>query len=351
MWAERYREPGEFEITAQLSSGLIDFLPLGSLISHADTYEVMMVENHEISETGDKDPEIKITGRSFDAYFEQRIVGMPQVMNSFTISEYYIGASYTWNQIMWLINDHIDNQTWTNDVLWNVNAHTDIVGDGIQEARTFKRGDMLKAVQELLAIDDLGIKTIRRSTFNPPGSKPNQTTFYIYRGEDKSASVIFSWKAGDIESAQYLWSDRKVKNAAVIVGRYINCAIGIGPIMYDRHTMVINADDIDGHLSAPPVGQELTDVIVKMQTRGYAILQSQTRLTITRTDLANVSKYQYRKDFNIGDLISVDGNFGAIAVMRVIEYVEIQDENGETGHPTLSIPGTEQATHRTAPHE
>jgi hypothetical protein len=48
--------------------------------------------------------------------------------------------------------------------------------------------------------------------------------------------------------------------------------------------------------------------------------------------------YQYRRDYNIGDLVSIDGNFGQTAVMRVIEYAEIEDENGNSGHPTLALP-------------
>jgi hypothetical protein len=37
--------------------------------------------------------------------------------------------------------------------------------------------------------------------------------------------------------------------------------------------------------------------------------------------------------------VSVKANYGAEAVKRVIEYVEFQDENGESGYPTLSVEG------------
>ena len=46
-WTERYSELGEFEIQTQLSSGLREFLPIGTLISHSNTLDVMIVENHE----------------------------------------------------------------------------------------------------------------------------------------------------------------------------------------------------------------------------------------------------------------------------------------------------------------
>lgn len=77
-WIERYRDPGAFELKARLSSGLKDFLPIGTVISHAKTLEIMIVENHEVIEDVDEDPSLKITGRSFDSYLEQRVVGANQ---------------------------------------------------------------------------------------------------------------------------------------------------------------------------------------------------------------------------------------------------------------------------------
>jgi hypothetical protein len=102
--------------------------------------------------------------------------------------------------------------------------------------------------------------------------------------------------------------------------------------------MVVQADDIDDNFT-PSTEQALAALLSKMRVRGQMALESQNRVTITRTDLAGIAKYRYRTDFQVGDLIAVDGNFGQIAYMRVTEYVEIQDETGESGHPTLELPG------------
>ena len=341
MWAERYRDPGEFEITGPLSSGLRDFLPLGTFVSHSDTLEVMVVENHDISEDNKEDPIISISGRSLDSYLENRIVGMNQARASSTLTEYLLAANYTWNQIVALINDHIGNATYTDDNLVNIVATTTVTGTGISEARSIKRSDLHKTVLDLLAIDNLGIKILRRNTFGSVDSSSGQTRMCVHRGVDRSAKIIFSWKAGDIEGAEYLFSNKKLKNSALIVGRYVNTVVDtVGVTKYNRRSMIVSGDDIDGKLGSAPTGATLTDVVSKMQVRGREALESQNVVSISRTDLANISQYQYRKDFEVGDLISLDGNFGQIAVMRIIEYVEIQDENGESGHPTLALPGT-----------
>lgn len=340
MWSERYKEPGEFEIIAQLSSGLREFLPIGTLLSHVDTLEVMFVENHEIDEDENEDPIIKITGRSLDALFEQRIIGTNLIRGSSLIREYSMAAQNSWIQIVNIINEHIGNTTNQDDNFVNLHASHNITGTGTSEARIIKPDELGKVVLNLLDVDDLGIKVMRRNMFYVPNSNPNQTEFYVHRGINRSNTVIFSWKARDMDKVDYLWSDKKLKNSVMVIGRYVNTAVDTpGITKYNRKTMILNADDIDGALTAPPSGAALTDIVNKMKIRGTQALASQNRVTITRADISNISKYHYRQDFDIGDLITLDGNFGQIAIMRVVEYVEIQDENGESGHPTLSVPG------------
>ncbi|MET0786970.1 MAG: hypothetical protein ABWY25_09705 [Paenisporosarcina sp.] len=337
MWVERYRDAGEFEIIAKLSSGLGEFLPIGGLISHADTYEVMIVENHEINESNDEDPTITITGRSFETFLENRIVGTNLVRASSLITEYELPAAYTWTQATKLINDHIVDTTNPDDALGNFLGTTTIPGTGVSEARVIPRGNVYQKLLEILAIDDLGIQSSRRNTF--PGGNPTTSTLSVFKGADKSASIIFSWKSGDLSSVDYLFSDKKLKNSVMVVGRYINTIVDLGPVNYDRRMMILDANDIDGNFSEPPTGASLTATLTKMQTRGRAALKAQNRVTISRTDISKVTKFQYRRDYKVGDLITLDGNFGQMAVMRVVEYVEIEDENGESGHPTLELPG------------
>jgi len=259
-----------------------------------------------------------------------------QARSSSTIVEYNLVAANTWTQAVTLINDHIVNTTDTNDALGNIIATTSLSGTGTNEERVISRGNVHAKLVELLAIDDLGIRSRRRSTF--PGGNPTTSTLDIYSGTNRSASVIFSWKAGDLDSADYLFSDKKFKNSALVLGRYVYTMVDTGPTKYDRRIALVDGSDLDGNLTAPPTGGALTTIITKMQTRGRQALKSQNRLSLSRADVSDVTKYQYRRDFNIGDLITLDANFGQIAIMRVIEYAEIEDENGESGHPTLELP-------------
>lgn len=344
MWTERYADCGEVSIEAPLSTGLRDILPTGCFISHVETSEVMIIENHEINETNDSDPVLKITGRSFESYLENRLIGLNQARQSSTRADYNMALDATWNQVITLINSHIQNTQDPNDGLANVRAAsgmTGVIGAGTREARIIEPGTVLDRVQELLPIDDIGIKTIRRSNFGFPGGSNTDTILSVYNGQDLSSKITFSWNAGDITSGDYLFSDRKFKNSALVTGRYIQTIVDATPAVtnYNRRFMKVNAQDMDESYNSPPSGPTLVNLLNAMAVRGRKALKNQSKIALSRADISNVIDYRYRRDFNVGDLVTLDANYGQTMVTRIIEYVEIDDENGASGHPTLQIPG------------
>ena len=333
MWIERYKEPGEFTLTAKLSSGLQSFLPLGSIISHAKTYEACIVENHEISETSDLDPIIKITGRSLDSYLENRIVGLNIALNSPTAppTQYELALDKLDTQIVQLINDHIDLN---NDIY----AYCDDIST-IEESRIIKRQTVSSAVIDLLSLDDFGIRVIRENPYSITSPfSTNTTLLYIHKGNDHSNDVIFSWNLGELESASYLFSIKSLKNAALVQSTYFEIVVyddnTLNP--YDIRYMIVDASDLDRSLTELPTETEITELVNKLITRGFESLSTQKSINISSINVSKSTQYNYREHYDIGDIVSISGNYGIIEQRRVIEYVEIEDENGEVGYPTLS---------------
>ena len=337
MWVERYLEPGEFEIVAPLSVGMKSFLPLGTLISHTGTLEVMIVENHEIKETNAEDPVLTITGRTFDSYLSNRIVGVDDARLGPAIGEIGLDIGSVSNQIAMLIGFYITDGI-ADDNLVNVVPRYEFESETVS-SRTVKPGPLDVRVRELLVIDDLGIKTVRRNNFELAPGNELETWLYIYRGKDKTREVIFSWLGGDIEQAEYLYTIKNLKTSALVMGKWAQVIVDGPQTGYNRRFMLVDASDLDDKLDAIPTGTELTALLDKMRVRGNEALQSQTRIHLTQADASNVTRYRYRIDFNVGDIVRLEGNYGEITNMRVTEYTEIQDENGETGHPTLQLPG------------
>lgn len=342
-WTEKYREPGTFEITGQLSSGLREALPIGTLVSHMRTTEIMIVENQQISEEIDEDPTVTISGRNLQALLEQRIVGQNQNWvsppASLSVSQYTIPSNPTWSQAVTLINDHIQTAVVVNagDAIPSLNAAHAIAGSGVTEARTIARGTVLERLQELLAIDNLGCRIIRRNSFPGYPTFGTSSVFYIYVGTDRTSSVIFSAKNGDIDVADYLWSVKSLKTSALVSGKFVEAMVHGAETGRDRRVMLVDGQDIDGPYETIPTGATLTAVRAAMTVRGNQALSKQKRLQLSRIDISSTPMYEYRRDYGLGDTVSVETSFGELAAMRVVEYVEIEDADGESAQPTLEF--------------
>ena len=332
MWLERYRDAGEFTIEARLSSGLREFLPIGSFVTHLNTSVVMTVENHQIEQPKDDDPTITISGRCLTAFLENRILGDQALTN--VISDYVLASDQTWDQAVLLINDHIVDPANVNGRLIGIDVNHTCSGTVTTEERTLRPSDVYQAVNDILKVDDLGLKSVR------PTPTDDLTYFTVYRGDDVSSKVRFSWMRGDLDNVEYFYSNKKFKNRAMVMGRWVQATINpTSALNYDQRTMLVDASWIDERQPSYPAGGALALIIAAMQITGDQALKAQTNVSITQADVSGNADVHYRSDYNLGDLVTVDGDFGASAVMRVIEFAETEDETGTSGHPTLAIPG------------
>lgn len=341
MWIERYRRTGEFSFVADVRSGAREALPIGSIISHTETTEIMVVENHEISDDRDKNSEIIISGRGFESYFEHRVVGEEKDYSvTQSPSDYQLLSAYTWDQAVTLIKEHIYNTEILDldNELPYVTVSTDISGtDGTSAARKIKTGELYKAFVDILDVDDLGVKVIRPGPWSPLGSGSPNIAVVVHRGVDRSSQVIFSHDTGEIESAEYLWSNKRLKNCAIVSGKHVEVFVEGTATKYDRRIMHVEADDIDESYSSMPTGTDLIEVQAALTQRGLEALASQKAISLAKTEVSKaLHRSVFRKDYDVGDIVMVSGDYNASKKMRVEEYVEIEDQNGSQGYPTLA---------------
>ena len=346
MWAERYRG-GEFQFTAPTSSGLRELLPAGTCVSHIDSEEIMVVENHQIPEDADTNPYITVTGRSLETFLENRIVGANRTwpitgVTTIPLPEYSLAAAKTWVQAQQLINDHILPSAVINasDGVDGIRTEHSISNTGVGSSvqQIIPLGTVYQRLLEVLAIDDLGIKAVRPGPTSPYAAPNEYVVFVIHDGIDRRNQILISYDTGDIKNADYLWSNKKKKTAALVTGRWVQVMVGGSTSGFDKRVMTIDGSDIDNAFTSAPTGTDLTDIQTLMTNRANAVLASQNDVIIIKPEMSKtLSRYSYRNDYRVGDIVTVIGNYGISSAMRVIEYVEIEDENGETGYPTLAV--------------
>lgn len=345
IWTENYRSPSEFVITAKLDTGLGVQLPVGSLVSTIQSDEIMIVEDHSVVERKDASPELRITGRSLESILEGRVLGANQDWENTppgSISKINVGSAPVANQVRDVGNDYIDPvQVFDPD-------------DGVQdllieyqpppwpytptlEARELRRQSVHAMAMDLLSIDDLGIQTLkpgrRRSYFST--SYPH-VAFVIHGGEDLSSRVTFASERGDFDEVEFLQTQRKMRNAVLVSGQYVETRVTTGGSSINRRWGHITATDIDGYLSAPPTGTGLTTIRNKLAVRGREWLRQQTEIEIVRQTPAKRLNLRYRENYNIGDLVSISTGHGPRSVMRVTSNTEEISNGVYSSYPTLT---------------
>lgn len=339
-WVERYRDPGEFEIKAPVSSGLIDFLPLGCFISHTETMEIMIVENHSVDESKD-DQILSITGRSLETILDQRIIGTNIIWSipyAYGNETRFIAGNAS-DQIVQMIRNNIVTGylVLAGDELPYILVDKDISSETASPLRIVKTGSVHQRALELLHSFNYGIKIIRPN--NLPGSiNLTDAIIRIYNGVDRTGAVIFSTQNDDVNDASYLWSLKNLKNTAIVVGQYVKTMVYGPETGYKRRVMLVDGTDIDQVYGENITDPEKAEAVTLLATRGAQALAQQKLINLVNADISENFRYRYRKDYNIGDLVSLNTNFGENLVMRVMEYAEIEEQNGSTGYPTLASP-------------
>lgn len=335
MWVERYRDSGEFEFVAPASSRIREKLPIGSLISHIDTDEIMVVETHSISESKGERSNVVVSGRSYETILEGRVVGANNNFPNFPISDYVLAPNPSWVQAVALVLDHISAGSVVDpyDVLPYVDVVHSVSGVSESVERSVSRGELYPLLLELLELDNLGIKTVR------PTIESDNTQFIIHQGIDRSNVVMFSHDSEEIESADYLWSNKLLKNSALVTGRWVEVRVdNLSDIEYQRRTMYIDAKDIDEQYDELPTDPSiLNSIYVKMEQRGQTLLAAQRNIALSKAEITQTgTRSVYRQDYGLGDLVTVHGDYLESSVRRVIEHVEIEDEQGMRSYPTLT---------------
>lgn len=334
-WTERYRDAGDFQLVVENEVSILGKLPLGTLISHTDTKEVMIVENHEINRDKEKKLLVTISGRSLETFAENRptigsALRMADPATDIATPPETSAVEPACHVAMHLLQGRLQpGIASASDAIPNLLVREDVLSHEWTMAHVIKRGDVYARVIELLRICDAGIKVIR-----PSGA---QTTLdlVVHDGSDLTIPVIFYAQYEDLDDAKYLWSIKDYKNYAQIATHtyarlYRDANLTSDLTGLDRRVMYVEADDILGIYDPPTAG----DVV---SARGQSELDGKPKISLMSATISVTAKPTFKINYDVGDLVTVYGEFGSSQTMRVTEHILTVDKTGRRGYPSLSI--------------
>lgn len=360
IWTERFQDPGEFELHTSAITRTRQLLPELSLCTLRDSNEVMIVESHEIDTDDAGIQELVVKGRTLDSFLENRIwTNAPYGKTLKMAKNYSVRQAvevWVWNAICnGTGNDRID----TSDDYPAANQLPNVVvtcsvsadGDGPNKPRKVQNGVVYDQMRTFLSSGKLGIRIIRPNgtkghlvhidgdgTYNKDGVTTFDTDlrFDIYQGRDISDKVVFSWKAGALDSPQYLFSSALFKTGAFVDGD-------------PRHHYYTDPDAIPGTNSgwnrrdtyvdggSKDDGTTADDFEDSLEDQGLRAVRKDGRhVNMVDASINPFNGYKYGKDYHLGDQVMVQGQYGAHDKKWVTEFIRTQDANGEYGYPTLS---------------
>lgn len=326
IWINRFRDAGYFEIYTRADSELL------TVLTARETYwtregkddNVMVTETVRLTTSAEDGAYIIISGNGAESFLARRIIPKQTVWQSKT-AEFIIHALVTEN----IGADagplrkvsRISNGEWLHDTTTTIDKQ--VTGR-----------NLLECIKELCTEWEYGFKMIQSG---------GNFTFQLYKGADRSYNqstndfVVFSPAWDNLGNTEYTRDKTTLYNAVYVAGEgegsnRIIADIGNTRGLQRRELWVDARNE-----SSTTEGGTLTPL------KYYQMLMQQAEETIynsTETvsfegEVLDTSSYIYGVDYNLGDIVQVETEYGIQAAARVTEITEVEDESGYQLRPTL----------------
>lgn len=323
IWTNRYRQCGDFEIYVQASSGMLDLLQIDRIVVRPGDEMACVIERIEIQADEEKGDYLIVSGRCLRSILDRRIV-WDQTQLTGTLE----------NAIRRLVTDafispSISARKYDGLTLSAAHGYTDTV------SAQYTGTNLLDAIEELCASKNYGFKILLQGS---------GLVMDIYRGIDRSRGqdtnphVIFSEEYDNLTASTYVLDKKGYKSVALVAGEGEGSARRRATVFrtsdhtgLDRREMYVDARDIssnDGEITE-------SQYIAQLSERGTTNLSEAALVESIEGSIESLQQYTYGVDYSLGDVVTVVNKYGVEANTRVLEIVEVWDENGYTCTPTF----------------
>ncbi len=361
IWAKRYNDIGDFELMILASTDNFRKIEECKYIMRSDDDMVCEIKKIEIKTDAENGSQLIISGTDIKNILKQRII-TKQINFNGPIENY----------IRTLIQDSIINpkeidRRIDNFILDEKQGYTET----IKEQATYD--NVGEKIQKLCAQYEWGYKV------NVDNRK---FIFSLFKGRNVSEYITFSANFDNISTTDYLKDNSNIKNVALVAGEgegveRTTITIGKGKGI-DRHEVYFDLRDIsrtieyEELLNNYPNGREITigntvyyqvnrtniAIIEKdeegaileiklcdeiymqnLKNTGHERLSEYTSVTSFSGKVITTMGYKYKKDYDLGDIVNIENEFGISVNARITEVIECRDENGYSIEPTFENVG------------
>lgn len=325
IWTTRYYDSGDFELYLPATTTAVELLTSGKYIVRDDISRVMIIQKIEITTDVESGNYITVSGNSVESILSQRIILSQTNLNT-TVQE----AIYR------IVDENaVTCSSMTIRKFPNLTLETPALEttEKVQMQTTY--ADLQEKVSEICKLYGIGWKILRNG---------KNLVFSLFRGVDRSESqsenapVTFSPEYDNLINSNYHYDASSFKNSALIAGEGEGTArktwgINQTTAGYDRYELYVDAKDISSNNGE--IGS--TEYYNLLEQRGYEKLAEHSPTYSFDGEIDPNVQYIYGTDYNLGDIVQIENEYGITATARIIEIIESWSANeGYTAIPTFA---------------
>ena len=317
-WVRKYHECGTFELHCPVTEHNIKTLVRGNLIWFKGNNEVGIIEyrNLTVNQTGEE--ELKLVGRFYTSILARRIIRTTENHQN-KLVEVIMRGTVDKNCITTIDSRKLPIS------LGELNNFT----EKLDYQNTY--GDLLEELTKLSITSNVGFYV--RTDLNA-----QKHYFETIKGIDRSINqsvnspVVFSRDYDNLYEQEYTDSDNDLKTTAIVAGEGEGSERTVIEVLdnytgLNRRELFVDARDLQKEVD----NVVMTDAEYRnlLNQRGNEKLSEYKELQTFEGKIIT-NNYEYKKDYDIGDIVTVlDKNWNVAANTRITEITEIY-ENGKT---------------------
>lgn len=323
IWTKRYFEPGDFEIYIRATQRNMELLSLDNFVMRYDDDMVGIIEKVQIIAEQEKGDYIVVSGRCIKSLLGRRIIW--KMTNVKGTTEECIRKIVTDN----LIVPEIEMRTMPGFVLGKLQGY----GDTLEAQYT---GDnLLEVITMLCKQYGYGFNVFLNDSLD--------FVFQLYKGVNHSYSqdinpyVVFSPLFENIVTSTYEHDRSGLKNACNVAGEGEGTerktyAVGTSAGM-ERRELFVDARDLSSTVDDKTITTvEYNNMLI---ARGEENLSENAETHVFEGEVETIRQYKYKRDWDIGDIVTIQNQYGVTGNPRIIEVIETMDGSGYAVSPTF----------------
>lgn len=320
IWTKRYYTAGDFELYLPVSVDALNLLHIGNYIVRQDDETVMIVESIQITTDAEMGNYLTVTGRSLESILSRRIIWGQKTING------------QFAPVLYMLIRENAIETTAERIIPRLTIDVDLTFTDIVQAQ-YTGDNLYDVVCDLCRVYGYGWKIVLED---------DDFVFRLYRGTDRSynqsenSHVVFSPEFDNLINSNYQLDFSNFANAALIGGEgegYARKQASVGTATgLNRYEIFVDANGVSSNAdSENPISTE--DYTLMLQAEGAKALAEHIAAETFEGEADPVT-YTYRKDWNVGDIVQIENEYGLQAATRIVEVIESLDDSGHKIIPT-----------------